>query len=291
MSQWRPQSTGNQIADRNFSVLCDMVSTALGKLANVNGAQSQALTGAQIKALVDPRNLVKEFEASGSAPLDLTGLLGVTGSAQIAGIPILSAIPTANDPHFINTAAIVVGGQLYVNFNGTFTGTTVGLTSVAIAVPAGFAVAGSPLTSNGTITISISDAATVRADIGAVALSDTNVWSALNTFSKTIVGTRQTYTGIIGTTTFDLSLGNVVEFTFAAGNETIALSNIKDGTFYSIDMIQDAGGSRTATWPATVKWVAGTPPTLSTGANQRDTFFFHSNGTNLYELARRGNVS
>lgn len=291
MNTWRPQNTGNQANDRNLSQMMDFISSLAAQVQSLAGVKSQTLTTDQIKALVDPRSLVQHFQADGDAPLNLTGLLGVAGSAQIAGIPILSAIPTANDPHFINTAAIVVGGQLYVNFNGTFTGTTVGLTSVAIAVPAGFAVAGSPLTSNGTITISISDAATVRADIGAVALSDTNVWSALNTFSKTIVGTRQTYTGIIGTTTFDLSLGNVVEFTFAAGNETIALSNIKDGTFYSIDMIQDAGGSRTATWPATVKWVAGTPPTLSTGANQRDTFFFHSNGTNLYELARRGNVS
>ena len=31
-------------------------------------------------------------------------------------------------------------------------------------------------------------------------------------------------------------------------------------------LVQDGTGSRTATWPATVKWPSGTAPTLSTGS-------------------------
>ncbi len=98
--------------------------------------------------------------------------------------------------------------------------------------------------------------------------------------------TRQTTTGTAATTTFNFSNGNIIEFTFGAGNETIALSNIVDGAEYTITMIQDATGSRTATWPATIKWAGGTAPTLSTGTGKRDVFRFYTNGTNLYEESR-----
>jgi len=53
------------------------------------------------------------------------------------------------------------------------------------------------------------------------------------------------------------------------------------GTF-SIRLIQDATGSRTVTWPATVKWPGGTAPTLSTAANAEDIIAFKYNGTNYY---------
>lgn len=165
--RWRPQTTGNQMVDRQLSMAADVIADLTAQVQALSGVKSQTLTTDQIKALVDPRTLVQHFQANGDAPMDLTGLLGITGTPQVAGIPILTAVPVANSPLFVNTAAVVVGGQLFINNNGVFVGNTVGLTSVAIAVPAGFAVAGSPLVANGTITISIASGATVRASIGA----------------------------------------------------------------------------------------------------------------------------
>jgi hypothetical protein len=98
--------------------------------------------------------------------------------------------------------------------------------------------------------------------------------------------TRQATTGTVGTTTFNFNSGNIVEFTFGAGNEAIAFSNLADGAEYIITMIQDATGSRTATWPASMKWVGGVAPTLSTGAGKRDIIHCYTNGTNVYELSR-----
>lgn len=54
------------------------------------------------------------------------------------------------------------------------------------------------------------------------------------------------------------------------GNCTFTFSNPIDGGRYLIALKQDGTGSRTATWPANVKWSAGTAPTLSTAAGKCD---------------------
>lgn len=46
---------------------------------------------------------------------------------------------------------------------------------------------------------------------------------------------------------------------------------------------QGSGGSKTITWPSTVKWPAGTAPTLSTTANDVDIIcFYYSATTGFY---------
>lgn len=89
-----------------------------------------------------------------------------------------------------------------------------------------------------------------------------------------------------GSDTLDLSLANYFELTFGAGNNTLVFSNIQDGATYTFSLIQDSSGSRTMTWPASVKWVGGSAPTLSTGANKVDDVRFISNGTLLREISR-----
>lgn len=102
----------------------------------------------------------------------------------------------------------------------------------------------------------------------------------------TFVAKRATYTGVVGTTTLNLANGNTQVFTFGAGNETIALSNIPDSALITLHVVQDATGSRTITWPAAIKWVGGSAPTLSTGASKRDVFVFSCDGTSCYETSR-----
>ena len=50
-------------------------------------------------------------------------------------------------------------------------------------------------------------------------------------------------------------------------------------------LVQDATGSRTVTWPATVKWPGGTAPTLTTTANAIDIVTFYYDGTNYNGVA------
>lgn len=84
------------------------------------------------------------------------------------------------------------------------------------------------------------------------------------------------------TATLDLSIANVHVITMPAGNITIAISNATIGQYFSIEIIQDSGGSRTVTWFSTITWVNATAPTLTTTASRKDTFVFRVTGSGTY---------
>jgi FtsP/CotA-like multicopper oxidase with cupredoxin domain len=90
--------------------------------------------------------------------------------------------------------------------------------------------------------------------------------------------------------TVDLSNGNVFKITMT-GNCTFTFSNPpasgKAGSFTLI-LVQDATGSRTATWPASVDWAGGTAPTLTTTASTGTdvlTFITTDGGTTWWSFA------
>ena len=86
-----------------------------------------------------------------------------------------------------------------------------------------------------------------------------------------------------GTATLDLSLGSRFQITMPAGNITIALSNATTSQMFTVEITQDATGSRTVTWFTTIRWTGGSAPTLTTTANKRDTFGFICTGSNTYD--------
>jgi len=49
-----------------------------------------------------------------------------------------------------------------------------------------------------------------------------------------------------------------------------------------LKVVQDGTGSRTVSWPASVKWGSGTPPTLTTTAGATDIVGLYYDGTNYY---------
>jgi len=66
--------------------------------------------------------------------------------------------------------------------------------------------------------------------------------------------------------TVDLTVANVFDITMT-GNCTFTFSNPPasgTGGGFTLILTQDGTGSRTATWPASVKWAGGTAPTLTT---------------------------
>lgn len=85
-----------------------------------------------------------------------------------------------------------------------------------------------------------------------------------------------------GTATLDLSTGRLFAVTLAA-NTTIAFSNVPTSgvTSCTLELIQDATGGRTVTWPASVTWAGGTAPTISSAANALDvvTLYTRDGGT------------
>ena len=79
--------------------------------------------------------------------------------------------------------------------------------------------------------------------------------------------------------TVDFANGNVQKLRLT-GNCTLTLSNPVAGGRYLIELLQDATGSRTVTFPSTVKWAGGTAPTLTTTAGRTDIITLFYNGTN-----------
>jgi sulfur carrier protein ThiS len=104
------------------------------------------------------------------------------------------------------------------------------------------------------------------------------------------------YAKNLQTATFDQELANgnsgaafTINWT-SAQKQTITLNANCTFTFTSpngpcnmvLRLVQDAVGSRTVTWPATVKWVGAAAPTLTTSANAVDIVSLYWNGTNYY---------
>ncbi len=120
-------------------------------------------------------------------------------------------------------------------------------------------------------------------------LSGGNTWSGTQTFTGCTLeggGTAVLQNSIIkgykeevvvantGTSyTIDCSAGNVFKLTMT-GNCTFSFSSVPaTGKAFSIViiLIQDATGSRLATWPGSINW-GGTTPTLTTTAGKKDFF-------------------
>jgi hypothetical protein len=93
---------------------------------------------------------------------------------------------------------------------------------------------------------------------------------------KDVGETNVTNTTSGAAATVDLESGNVHNITLTA-NCTLTFSNPPasgtSGTF-ALFLNQDAVGSRTVTWPASVKWAGGTAPTLTTTASRTDILVF-----------------
>lgn len=87
-----------------------------------------------------------------------------------------------------------------------------------------------------------------------------------------------------GATTLSLSNGNVFDVTLT-GNATFSFTGATNGKAcsFSLYLHQDATGSRTVTWPASVKWSGGAP-TLTTTASAVDILVFETlnGGTTWY---------
>lgn len=95
------------------------------------------------------------------------------------------------------------------------------------------------------------------------------------------------------TPNIDLSLGNFITATLNQ-NATFTFSNApSNAVAFTLLLSQDATGSRTITWPASVVWPGGTAPTYTQTASKSDvwTFFTLNGGTKWYGNLAQYNFS
>lgn len=89
--------------------------------------------------------------------------------------------------------------------------------------------------------------------------------------SVVVANTGSAYTINPGSgTIFDLTLTANCAYTFPTPTA---------GKQFTLLQRQDGAGSRTVTWPSTVRWAGGTAPTLTATAGRTDVVAFVSDGT------------
>ena len=106
-----------------------------------------------------------------------------------------------------------------------------------------------------------------------------NAFSAHNYFGTTTLASAAaiTWTG---------SSAQVAQVTLDQ-SPTLTATDLANGAFYSLLVIQDGVGGRTILWDSNVfKFNGGTAPVLSIGAGAKDVFVFRSDGTLLLEVGR-----
>lgn len=78
--------------------------------------------------------------------------------------------------------------------------------------------------------------------------------------------------------TIDLT-GGTLQILTLTGNCTFTFPTPTAGQSFTMFLKQDATGSRTVTWPASVKWPSSTAPTITSTASKGDKYVFTADGT------------
>ena len=146
----------------------------------------------------------------------------------------------------IGAVAGGVNGQMQWNFGGSLAGA------------AGVTTDGSVLNVTGNVTLGGNLA------LAGVISTDTTILAGAQTRTSAIAFSAVAMV-------IDCSKSNVFSTTLT-GNVTVApsISNLADGQTINWFLIQDAGGSRTMTWPVSFKWAGGAVGVLSTAPNAVD---------------------
>lgn len=261
----------------------DIGTPSAGTLTNCTGLPIAGLTASTSTALG-----VGSIELGAAS--DTTIARSGAGAITVEGVAVLlsgGALGTPSSGTVTNltgTASININGTVGATSQTTIAGTTItAYTGLMPDVDDGAYIgqAGTAFSD-----LFLAEGGVISWDSGDVTLTQTN--NTLNLaggeflFGANSAGfTQQTATGD-GTTTIDWRLGNKFYFTFGAQSDTFTFTAPSGVCNLLLVLKQDATGSRLATWPNTVKWPAGTAPTLTTAASSVDIVTFYWDGTNYH---------
>ena len=147
---------------------------------------------------------------------------------------------------------------------GNLTLQNANITSVAVTFPNSYLANNSVTVGN--TSVSLGGTAT---SVGNVTLNNT-----------TVTGYTETVVTANTSTAYTINIANgTLQILTLTGNCTYTFPTATAGKSFTLFQLQDATGSRTVTWPASVKWPSGTAPTITSTASKGDKFVFTADGT------------
>ena len=195
---------------------------------------------------------------TGSGTVTLGGTLSVDLTADVSG-----TLPAGNGGTGLTAITTLLNSNVTPTTLGLVIGTDVQAYDATIVVDADIGVS----------------VEAFNADIAKI--DEADEWTAAQNFNSRSLT-------FDATQDWNLETDQVCDLTLTNNTTFDAPTNMNDGGFYSVTIIQDSTGSRTAAWNAVFKWAGGSAPTLTTTATTgKDIFVFRSDGTNMYEVGRQ----
>ena len=244
--------------------------------------------------------LTRATDADSYAPVDSTAL------GQGSGFFVTSGDTGAGETYVCNTEGTITFGTTDITFAQVSatqiytagTGLTLSSTEFSLTTPVALANGGTGSTtaSGARTNLGLGTIATQAANN--VAITGGTI-SGINTFSNSKIERYRedvTASTISSTShTLDLATANIFELTMNSSITSLTISNPpSSGEAYSFTVIvkQDGTGSRTISWPASVKFPNASTPTLTTTPNKVDilNFITTDGGTTYYGALSLANL-
>ena len=240
------------------------VHTAVADMAaNTVKVRNAATTGApEDFEVTNEKILIGDGTGFTAAALSGDVTMANTGAVTIASTAVEEGMIADNAITLAKMAGLARGKIIYGDSSGDPAALTVGSANQAL----------------------VSDGTDIAWGSAGAQLGTANEWTAQQNFNNTALT-------FDATQDWALAANQVATLTLTANTTFDAPTQMVDGAFYSLIIIQDGTGSRTASWNGVFKWAAATAPTLTTTASAKDIFVWRSDGTNMYEVGRQLNVS
>lgn len=227
-------------------------------------------SGANLSTTLSPTNVIVNSDTGTDATIpaaDGTNA-GVMLPAQVTKLAGIATGATANDTDAnLKNRANHTGTQLASTISDFADNVrSAVLTGVSFAVT-------TAITATDTVLVALGK---LQAQLNLKAPLSNPSFTGLSTFR----GLKETL--IIASTgtayTIDITAGTVQNLTLTA-NCVLTFPTATSGEQFTLFLNQDDTGSRTVTWPASIRWAGGSAPSLTTTASKTDVLSFIFNGT------------
>lgn len=248
--------------------------------ASADAKANSAITAISTSAVFTPVANVAAIPGSptGGQAIQVTDSTGIQSFTPLSGLPpgfAGDAGISVRIQYNAATSSWVWYGYFASDSDARYLKLSGGTLTGPVTIPAGSSISGYLTTASAASTYLATSAigSTVQAYN-----ANTAVTNAVQSFTAAQRGSYVTLTDA-ATVAIDLSLSNNYQVTLG-GNRTIgAPTNVVAGQSGVIRIVQDATGSRTASWNSVFKFPGGTAPTLTTTANAVDLVAYHVEST------------